>query len=195
MSDDDGATPAPRPGDEAWRRPRRRRPRELWETETEAFPGALVLRDMEHAAPDDAATVLARFAVIRCLAEAARGDVPAFMAARRQARPYIASAPDRAALRLRRVLGRRARHPRWLFRGLVAIGRHAEACGHAGSTYTFLRLGYEIALGAGQTRAALGIAERLARLAAEDDAPCAAQRWNVRAQRLRNCDDGGSFTP
>lgn len=186
---DDALTPEPRRGDEPDRPRRRRRPRELWETETEPFPGALTLWDLEEAAGDDAATIIARYAVVRCLIAAAAGRARTFRYERRTARAYLDVTPEPARRPLRRLLGRGGTLPAVLFRSLVEVGLHAAACAHAGGAYTFLRWAYEVALIEGRRRPAARVAAHLARLALEDDAPYSAHRWTARVHALVG-DDG-----
>lgn len=185
---DDTTTPEPRSGEEP-DRPRRRRPRELWETETEPFPGALTLWDLEDTAGDDAATILARYAVLRCMVAAAAGRRARFRCERRAAKAYLDATPEPARRPLRRMLGRGGAVPAVLFRSLVEVGLHAARCGHAGGAYTFLRWAYEVAVAERRRRPAARVAARLARLAVEDDAPYSARRWTARVHGLLG-DDG-----
>lgn len=186
---DDMTTPEPRSGDEPDRPHRRRRPRELWETETEPFPGALTLWDLEDTSADDAATILARYTVLRCMVAAAAGLGATFRYERRAARAYLEATPEPARRPLRRLLGRGGTVPAVLFRSLVEVGLHAAQCGHAGGAYTFLRWAYEVALAEHRRRLAARVAARLARLALEDDAPYSARRWTTRVHALIG-DDG-----
>ncbi len=187
---DDPRPPERRRGEEPERPPRRRRrPRELWETETEPFPGALALWDLEDAPADDAATVLARFSVLRCLAAVTAGRRAAGRHARRAAKGYLDVTPEAAARPLRRLLGRRRAAPAPLYRALVDAGLQAAERGHAGGAYALLRWAYEVAMVAGKSRPAARVAACMTRLAAEDDAPYSARRWTVRVHALVG-DDG-----
>lgn len=187
---DDPRPPARRAGEEPERPPRRRRrPRELWETESEPFPGALALWDLEDAPADDAATVLARVAVLRCLAAGAAGRRAAARRARRAAKDYLEVTPEAAARPLRRLLGGRDAAPAALYRALVAAGLQAAERRHAGGAYALLRWAYELAMVARKTGPAARVAACLTRLALEDDAPYSARRWTVRVHALVG-DDG-----
>lgn len=159
---------------------RRRRPQELWTRETEPYPGALALWDLEDAGDGDAATIIARFAVASCVrtAGAGRGRL------RREARLRVSYARPHAQPALRRLLRAIEGGPASLYHGLRAAGLEAATAGHAGGAYTFLRLAYEIATAASQRVPAARAAAHLARLAAADDAPYSAKHWNARVRAL-----------
>lgn len=183
MSDDARAEGA-RQGEEPEPSWRRRRPRDIWETEVEPFPGALALWDLEDAPADDALTVVARHAVLRCLAETARGHRGGARRSGRAARHYLAASPDGDAVPLRRLLRMRAAPAPVLFHALLAAGMAARRARHDGGCYTLLRWAYELARLEHRPRAAARVAARLAGLAFAADAPMAARRWSARVRVL-----------
>lgn len=170
--------------DDIERRPRRRRPRELWTRETEPYPGALVLWDLDDAGDEDAAVILARFAVARWIMVAAHRGRGRLRRERHAVHGYLRQVPVPARGPLLRLLRKRAPAPRSFYRALRATGMQAAEYRHAGGAYTFLRLAYEIAIGAAQRRPAARIAAHLARLAAVDDAPYSARVWTERVRVL-----------
>ena len=160
--------------------PRRRRPQELWTREAEPYPGALALWDLEDAGDGDAATIIARFAVVSCVRTAGAGR----RRLRREARLRVRYAHSHARPALRRVLCAIGGGPAPLYHGLRAAGLEAATAGHAGGAYTFLRLAYEVATAASQRLPAARAAAHLARLAAADDAPYSAKYWHGRVRAL-----------
>lgn len=135
--------PDPWPGEDAGP-PRHRRARAVWEIAPEPFIGALVLADLETAAPDDAATILARFAVVRCMSTCGPdGRAPA--RERRAAMRYLQAVPEEAAQSLRALVARRQSPPATFYGALLAAARHAARRGHAGAACTFLRWASELA--------------------------------------------------
>ena len=167
----------------------RRRTKELWDTEVEAYPGELALRDLEQAPADDTITVLARHAALRYMVEMAAGRPRSIRNARRAARTYLDAAPSDEARPLRRLVRRRPATPAALHRALVDAGLAARAAGHTGGAYTLLRWAYEVARLQRRPHHAARVAAYLAGLALADGAQRATRRWTRRVHWLLD-DDG-----
>ena len=172
-----------------WPRRQHDAQRYSWERDIETYPGEFALDDLEDAPADDAITVLARHAVLRCLVETAVGRPRSIRLARRAARAYLDATPAEDALVLRRLLGRRSRTPAALHRALVDAGLAARRAGHTGGAYTLLRWAYEVARHERRRRHAAAVAAQLAALALARGSTRGARRWTRRVHALLG-DDG-----
>lgn len=182
--------------DEGLRQPPRRwqRPRERWEREGEAYPGATVLEDLDALSPvgGELAGVIARFAAVRFVHMLLDdGDeLPGGMVIMERLAavaylnaPFAVGPTEHRALE--RVLRHAAREPTPdLASALCHAGQEATARKHEHGAFALFRTAYQLSLSRGWPSEAARAAAGIARLAAAGGGYWSERRWRRRANAL-----------
>jgi hypothetical protein len=169
------------------------RPPEPWETPfgVEAYPGAMVLEDIQEEMEDPVGTVrvLARYAVIRVLLLNAAGVLMGakLKQERRIAMEHVGLLPtnDWERMTLQRLTELCRDEPPPFLLGAVSTAAEAAAKrGHAMGAFALFSAAYQLGLDRGQLDDAARAARGISRLARMDEAQYSARLWERRANAI-----------